>query len=69
MFDDTLDSPASIFFLKILRNKHFCKSMEVLLTVKYFLMWLNLGTICNFGSPKFDHPEGGARLEAIAVPM
>ena len=46
-------------------------SMEVLLTVKYiyFKMWLNLGTICNFGSPKFDHPEGGARLEAIAVPM
>ena len=45
--------------------------MKILLAVKYsfFQMWLNLGTICNFESPKFDHPEGGAGLEAIAVPM
>ena len=45
--------------------------MEVLLPVKYIFsqMWLNLSTIYNFGSPKFDHPEVGAGLEAIAVPM
>ena len=46
-------------------------SMEVLLRAKYICsqMWLNLGTIYNFGSPKFDHPEGGAGLEATAIPM